>query len=113
MTRDDYIHPLWSSECSLWEREPDRERLHRASLLLKTAPVQAVAELKSLSEKGSVLSMVYLGHAFQTGIGSPVDLRKNLKNGTAEPAIADRLSRQASWVIIITRPANTPGRNLL
>ena len=79
MTRDNYINPNWSSDRSLWEREPDQERLQRASLLLRTAPVQAVAELRSLSEEGSVLSMIYLGHAFYRGIGTPVDLHESEK----------------------------------
>jgi len=46
-------------------------------MLLRTAPEQAIAELQALAQNGSVLSMVYLGHAFRNGTGTAVDLQKS------------------------------------
>jgi len=71
------VHPIWSSDRAIWEREPDQARLNRAAALLVTSPAQALTELQELAENGSVLSMVYLGHAFRNGTGTPIDLGKS------------------------------------
>jgi TPR repeat protein len=56
--------------------EPDLEQLHRAYQSLASNPKEAVFELQELAAQGSTLSMLYLGHAHQNGIGGPVDLSK-------------------------------------
>lgn len=71
------INPIWISDRALWEKEPDQVRLNRAANLLKTAPEQALLELQALAAIGSILSMVYLGHAFRNGTGTSVDLVKS------------------------------------
>ena len=51
--------------------EPDLTRLNEAYKLLETDPAKAVKELQGLAELGSLLSMLYLGWAYQkcAGIG--------------------------------------------
>jgi len=71
------VHPIWSSDKELWKREPDQARLNQASLQLNTEPEKALAELEKLASAGSVLSMVYLGHAFRNGIGAAIDVDKS------------------------------------
>jgi hypothetical protein len=77
MSHKDAIHPIWAIEGPLLRQEPDQERLHRAAVLLQTAPEQAVAEFRALAEGGSVLSMIYLGHAFRNGTGTKINLEKS------------------------------------
>lgn len=77
MDHKDTLHPIWAGEEALLRREPDPERLHRAAGLLQGAPEQAVAEFQALTEIGSVLSMIYLGHAFRNGVGTGRDLDKS------------------------------------
>jgi TPR repeat protein len=59
---------------TILEREADQERLRRAYGLLQTDPVQGFKEYLALAEQGSIWSMGSLGVAFQTGVGTPVDL---------------------------------------
>jgi TPR repeat protein len=53
--------------------EPDAEQLFRAYEALDTDPVQAVSALTSLAERGSPMSMLYLGYAFSNGTGVSPD----------------------------------------
>jgi TPR repeat protein len=55
--------------------EPDAEQLFRAYKALDTDPVQAVRALTSLAERGSPMSMLYLGFAFSNGTGVSLDLQ--------------------------------------
>jgi TPR repeat protein len=61
---------------NLWEGEPDLAELRRAHGLLATDGTQALIELKALADRGSTMSMVYLAHAYRTGIGTGIDLRQ-------------------------------------
>jgi TPR repeat protein len=57
-----------------WESEPDLQQLRRAHGLLTTDPARALTDLKSLADRGSVMSMVYIADAYKNGIGTRVDL---------------------------------------
>jgi TPR repeat protein len=60
-----------------WEAEPDLERLRRARAMLKGDQTAGLRELADLADRGSLMSMVYLGWAYCRGEG--VD--KNLELG--------------------------------
>jgi len=59
---------------SNWDSEPDMEALRHFHAMLATDPVGALAGLKDLSDRGSVMSMVYVADAYRRGIGTGVDL---------------------------------------
>jgi uncharacterized protein len=54
--------------------EPDENALYQAYTLFSTAPEQALDVLKSLAERGSVMSMLYVGEAYRFGKGIDIDL---------------------------------------
>lgn len=50
-------------------QEPDLESLHKAYTKLQTEPgLEAINDLEKLAERGSLMSMVYLGGAYEDGI---------------------------------------------
>jgi TPR repeat protein len=57
----------------MWENEPDIDELclHAS---LSTDPTRALAGLRALAGRGSVMSMVYIAYAYRTGIGTKIDL---------------------------------------
>ena len=57
--------------------EPDLERLRKAYDLRGRNPEIAMAEFKALAEIGSVMSLAYLGEAFETGNGAEKDFTKS------------------------------------
>lgn len=61
-------------ERALWADEPDTDRLRRACLALDQDPKGAVTELHSLIDGGSIMGMVYLGYAFEKGLGVEKDI---------------------------------------
>lgn len=52
---------------ALMARELDPIRLHNAYSLLSSNPHQALRQLTELADQGSVMSKLYLAHAYQTG----------------------------------------------
>lgn len=63
----------WSSRSTIaWDSEPDLDQLRRSYELLQETPSKAVLELESLADRGSVMSMRYLAHAYRHGLlGEP------------------------------------------
>jgi uncharacterized protein len=61
---------------TFWQNEPNLTELHYAYGLMATDPVGAVAKLRDLADRGSLMSMVYLGEAYRKGTGVAVDLKK-------------------------------------
>lgn len=59
-----------------WQGEPDLTELHQAHGLMATDPARAVAKLTDLSERGSLMSMVYLAEAHKKGTGVRADVKK-------------------------------------
>jgi TPR repeat protein len=49
--------------------EKDPASWQAAKALLKTNPIQAISQLRSLAENGSILSMIDLGRTYAMGIG--------------------------------------------
>jgi len=62
-----------------WHAEPDLEELGAAYALLRVSPANAVSRLHALAERGSVMSMIYLGDAYASGKGAIRDLDKAQK----------------------------------
>jgi TPR repeat protein len=58
----------------MWDSEPDMEALRRLHATLSTDRVAALAGLKELADRGSMMSMVYIAHAYRKGTGIGVDL---------------------------------------
>jgi TPR repeat protein len=56
-----------------WADEPDLPELKRAWRLRERDPVQGLVRLKLLAESGSAMSMIYIGHSYQAGIGTAKD----------------------------------------
>jgi TPR repeat protein len=56
------------------DNESDLDALRRAYDDLRSDPSRALLQLRDLADRGSVMSMIYLGYARGKGIGSPVDL---------------------------------------
>jgi TPR repeat protein len=54
-------------------REPDLEQLNQVYGALKKRPAEALSKLVHWAEKGSLMSMVYLGYAYQDGRGVPIN----------------------------------------
>src|ERR1700759_562646 len=54
--------------------EPDASALQRAYKLWRREPEKALDELRRLAERGSRMSMLYLGETFAKGRGAFVDL---------------------------------------
>lgn len=61
------------------ENEPDVVALRNARSALSTNPSQAINALEELAARGSLLSRIYLGQAFLSGIGGAVDLNASEK----------------------------------
>lgn len=59
-----------------FEAEPDLASLRVAYSKLQSDPIGAIQEFKTLADRGSVMSMVYLGDAFANGTGSHADLEE-------------------------------------
>lgn len=58
----------------VWEREPDMAAVRAAYDLMKSAPAEALDRLRALAERGSLMSMAYLGDAYERGVGTKVSL---------------------------------------
>ncbi len=58
-----------------WLVEPDQAALSRAHRLLRSDPKKAVIEMRALAERGSIMSMLYVGQAYRRGTGTDVDSR--------------------------------------
>ena len=58
----------------LMAREADVEQLHRACAVLSTNTAQGLAELETLANRGSVMSMLCLGWAYYKKLGANIDL---------------------------------------
>lgn len=58
------------------DREPELEAVRRAEARLATDSAQAIHELESLAERGSVASMICLAEAYDKGVGGKPDLAK-------------------------------------
>src|SRR6478752_6407261 len=61
----------------MWEDEPDLDELRRLHGLLSTDPGRALAGLKELADRGSLMSMVYVANAYRKGIGTSVDTSRS------------------------------------
>jgi TPR repeat protein len=59
-----------------WDAEPDIDQLRRSHELLSTDPVRAINELEQLAQLGSTMSILYIAHAYRTGIQGKPDLEK-------------------------------------
>ena len=59
-----------------WLSEPDVAHLKLARRMLKTNPTRAVHDLEDLAERGSIMSMVYLGWAYSKGDDLTHDAKK-------------------------------------
>jgi uncharacterized protein len=57
-----------------WDSEPDLTQLGHAYALMRVDPQAALVELHRLADRGSVMSMMYIGHANSKGIGTQIDL---------------------------------------
>jgi uncharacterized protein len=57
----------------VWAEEPDPRRFEDAQRLLRSDPNRAYSELRTLADRGSIMSMVYLGWAFAEGTGRAAD----------------------------------------
>ncbi|HTO83812.1 MAG TPA: tetratricopeptide repeat protein [Methylomirabilota bacterium] len=57
-----------------WENEPDLAQLRRAHSLLRDNPAQALRDLEGLADRGSTMSMLYIGYACRHGEGTARDL---------------------------------------
>jgi hypothetical protein len=66
---------------SMWENEPDIDELRRVYALLSTDASQALAGLRALSERGSVMSMVYLATAYKETGRVPRSIWLKRRNG--------------------------------
>ena len=56
-------------EKGLWATEPDERRLKSAYQTLRHDPARAHEELTALADRGSVMAMVYIGYAYERGLG--------------------------------------------
>jgi uncharacterized protein len=56
------------------ESEPDAGQLLQAYKMLNDGSAQAISDLTELAERGSSMSMLYLGYAFTNGVGVASDL---------------------------------------
>ena len=74
-------------EIDEFQGEPDLLALSTAYKLLKTEPERALSMLEQLAGRGSLMSMVYLGGAYQKGLACLTDAesaKKWLKRATDE-----------------------------
>lgn len=58
------------------EDEADIAQLQYALNLQRTDPIKALAELRGLSERGSLTSMIHVGWSYEKGIGTAIDLNQ-------------------------------------
>jgi TPR repeat protein len=65
---------LRSVDRLIWENEPDMAGARDAHDLLASNPIEALKKLRLLAERGSRMSMVYLGDAHEKGIGTKPSL---------------------------------------
>jgi TPR repeat protein len=61
---------------SKWANEPDAAALYESHRKLKTDPVESIREFEALADRGSLMSMVYVGHAYRRGKGVSKDLAR-------------------------------------
>lgn len=76
---DDALSSWWMhgvNSADLCSKEEEPERLVAAYDLLLANPVEGFREIRSLAEAGSVMAMVYLGWALESGHGSAADGRE-------------------------------------
>jgi TPR repeat protein len=59
-----------------WDKEPDLEALRNGCRLLQSNPRDGLSLLKALAERGSLMSLLYLGEAYRKGEGLDTDLEK-------------------------------------
>lgn len=64
-----------SNNVALMERERDPAAIHEAYDMLETDPAESFRRFLALSENGSVWSMAMLGHLFENGTGTAVNMR--------------------------------------
>jgi uncharacterized protein len=64
----------WEVMVPMWENEPNLDKLRQLHALQSTDPTRALAGLRALAGRGSVMSMVYIAHAYKTGNGTKIDL---------------------------------------
>jgi uncharacterized protein len=64
----------WEFMVPMWENEPNLDKLRQLHALQSTDPTRALAGLRALAGRGSVMSMVYIAHAYRTGNGTKIDL---------------------------------------
>jgi TPR repeat protein len=57
-----------------FEKEPDRAAWLGAKSMLRSQPMLAIQQFRALAERGSLLSMLELGRAYASGIGTPIDV---------------------------------------
>jgi len=53
--------------------EPEAERLTLAYKKLECDPAQAISTMTGMAERGSLMSMLYLGYAYRNGTGVSLD----------------------------------------
>ncbi len=58
----------------IWANEPDLERLRAANAVLGSDPRHALTIFQDLEKRGSIMSLVYIGHMFENGLGVKQDL---------------------------------------
>src|SRR4051812_5396643 len=61
----------------IWAKEPDLEMLESVIVLVGNDPRRAVEEFKSLADRGSVGSLLWLGSIFEGGDGIPADISRS------------------------------------
>jgi hypothetical protein len=59
-----------------FENQPDREQLYEAYRLRKSDPELALHKFRVLAEQGSVMSMIYIGNAYNRAMGVKIDRRE-------------------------------------
>ncbi len=76
-----------------WQCEPDLEELRLSHDLIAVNVNEAIERLTNLADRGSIMSMIYLGHIYQNGPTIPPDFKN------AERWLA-RASEQGSGVAL-------------
>jgi len=70
---------MTASDPKLGKEEPDMDELVRARRLGATDPVESLAILKCLAERGSIRAAASIGEAHRKGMGTPVDLPEAMR----------------------------------
>lgn len=95
----DYVCQMGNREdWEYWENEPDLDGLKSAHSMLKTDPDRAFQELQRLVERGSPHSMLYLGSAYERGIGTSANIMQAKKwYRLAQEKGTKRVSKEAAY----------------